>query len=60
MHFIHYNTKCGQSYEQAVGNCETADALTVLGILIEEAKWSDNDNFEHIVEGNFSPYVLKL
>ena len=50
LHFVHYNTKCGNSLGQAIANCAGHEALAVLGVFIDVGG-DDNDAFDEIIDG---------
>ena len=47
---VHYNTKCGRDFDQAIDECDDDDdALAVLGVMIEIGR--ENPALEKIVRG---------
>ena len=50
LHFVHYNTKCGNNLGQAIANCAGHEALAVLGVFIDVGG-DDNHAYDEIIDG---------
>ena len=51
LHFVHFNTECGDNLTAALDSCLTdPDALAVLGVMIEEGT-DENPHFDSLLNG---------